>query len=490
MLFYESGGKAYGVFQDSRELVPKVGFHIPGKMGGVWFGALRVISSLKVEGFGKVLNVIYEDSGRKVKFEEGEAELLIPWMEESLFLKLRGNGRLEMKLDSTPSWKSEEVVKSFVPTVESNSRMRILGNFIEIPVLKETLVCISKGKCNPREFEKKKIEKRSRILEKVPEGRGSLEGALKTFLLEMYLKTENGEGLMAGLEEFPWWFSIDTSLMAPTLLRIGFSKILKMTLKTLLNKGKDIPPHEVINSGVVNNVFNEVELFSILYSVLLYTRCTGDTSLLDISQHYFETAKRLLRSGFPHGRGMVELKSEENLHLDVSCWAFAFLKELSEISKKFKRLQDSFFDNSLSFFENRFVKFWYDEKRKLFRDSSGEIHFTQIMPLYFKLVPREIALDVVQKLKDIGMITHKGLKHSLKRTEKEGFYGVKSEKVWWIANHLLIESASNYNLEVPYNLIELFHRDLEKFKTPPELVGGGGCFAQSWSALVGIRKNF
>ncbi len=485
MLFYESGGRVYGVFQDSKELIPRVGYHIPGKMGGVWFGALRVVSSLEVEGFGGALDVVYEDAGRRVIFERGEVELLAPWMEEALFLRLRGNGVLKIRLDSTPSWKSEGVIEPFSPEVRSDSDV-ILGDSLEIRLSGETHVCISRGGCDPKEFERKKVEKRSRILERVPEGRKSTEGALKTFLLEMYLKTDGGEGLMAGLEEFPWWFSIDTSFMAPTLLRIGFPDLLEKTLETLLVKGKDIPPHEVINSGIVNDVFNEVELFSVLHSVLLYTEETGDTSLLEISKPYFETAKSILKDGFPRGRGMVELESEEDLHLDVSCWAFAFLKELSKLSEKLGELRDGFFEERLSFFERHFLEFWFDERLKLFRDSSGEVHFTQLMPLYFELVPKDTAKEVIRKLENIGMITDRGLKHSLRRTKEEGFYGVKSEKVWWIANHILMKSASNYGLEIPYDLIELFHEDLERFKTPPELVGGGGCFAQSWSALVGI----
>jgi hypothetical protein len=85
------------------------------------------------------------------------------------------------------------------------------------------------------------------------------------------------------------------------------------------------------------------------------------------------------------------------------------------------------------------------------------------------------------------MITEKGLKHSLKKNEARGYYGNKAEKVWWLANALLKTANELYGspLDLSY-LKDLFEKDIKKYGTPPEIVGGGGCFSQSWSSLFFI----
>ncbi len=499
MLFYESGGRAYAVLQLSNELVPKTGFHLPGEMGGVWFGPMRTLSSIRIDGFGKPLSVSYENSGRKVRFERGELEILIPEMEESFYLRSLGCGKLILRTDGTPiwlserrGWKREEPIwngstfelEKFGKRIHISSTgdFRILDGEVHIDLKGKTSVCISFERCDPKRFDVKKEEKERSLLKVFPHGRNTLESSLKIFLKEMYLRTDWGYGIMAGLEDYPWWFTIDTSFLAPILLKIGLKEILRDSLENISNHTDRFPPHEIVNNGVVNETMNEVELFSFLHSILTYSLETGDDSLLE--EEFFNPAEDLLKNGFPRGRGMVELEGEGDLALDVSCWAFSFLRLYSKAMKLGMIGERKTFEKSLEFFEKNFLKFWYDEKRGLFRDFSRNVHFTQILPLYFELVPDDIGSRVLRTLRDIGMITPMGLRHSLIDTHEDGFYGLKTSKVWWLANALLMGSVKKYGSLDVSNLIALFEKDVGEFKTPPEIVGNeGGCFAQSWSAM-------
>ncbi len=494
MMFYESGGRAYGVFQVEKELIPEVGYHIPGKMGGIWFEDTRVISSIKVEGFGSALDVVYEDAGRTLKFEKGEIDILIPRFEKSVYFRFKGSGKVSFEIDGTRVWLSKPERFEIIGKgdyfeigdedlkIDYDGNLNIFDRGFEIRIDGENTLCVSFENSKSDEFDIKRSVKERDLKTRVPEGRSNLEGKLKTFIYEMYLKTKNGNGFMAGLEEYPWWFAIDTSFLVPELLKMGFSDLVRESLHYIISKSEDIPPHEIVTNGVVNDVYNEIELFSILHSVFVYTHETGDESLLEESQGILRRAIDDLSKGFPKGKGMVEVEGGDEW-LDVSSYAFALLKEY-EILKKRGIFESEDLDRSLEFFEDNFLKYWYDEESKLFKDEG--IHFTQVLPLHFGLIPKEIGKKILESLEKIGMITQKGLRHSLRKSKDEGYYGEKSEKVWWISNYLLKSAGYKYDtLDLSF-LEDLFEEDLGRYKTPPEIVGGGGCFAQTWSALFGL----
>jgi len=150
----------------------------------------------------------------------------------------------------------------------------------------------------------------------------------------------------------------------------------------------------------------------------------------------------------------------------------------------------------LRFYKENFMKDWFDEEKRLFWDYmidekkkfSG--FFTQIFPLFFRLVNKNLAIRILNELKKTGLISEKGLRHSLKGDEG-GFYGKKEEKIWWISNALLKRTVLSYGMNWDFSkLDEMFKHDMENVgmnHVTPEIVNmEGGCFAQAWSAYYPI----
>ncbi len=483
MKFIENGWKVYSVLQTSEELVPHVGWHVPGAMGGIWFPPFRVISSMRVAGLGDALSLEVSRATKKVVFERGEVEPLVPLGKRCFMVKISGRGKMEIELGGEREWPlgSGEVVisrsgfeidaSSF--SIESTYGFLITPNGFSIPLKGETVLKIFQEPCGS--FEEEKGIKERFYSERDASWSGSLEERMRAFLIEMFLEGKAGRGIMAGLEEYPWWFAIDTHFTTTALLKLNLFDLARESLENLIEKFNGELPHEVTTSGFKNSS-TESELFAILHSVYEYTKESGDGSLLVPSKHLLEEALNTLERGL-RGKGIVEVRGYEGKVLDLHAFAYAMLK-LASLFEKDKRIE-----RWLGWFDENFLKEWFNGLT-----FKGEIHFTQILPLYFGLVPAEVGKRVLLNLERIGMITEKGLKHSLTENETEGYYGNKAEKVWWLANALLKAANKIYGnpLELS-NLDELYEEDLSRFLTPPEIVGGdSGCFAQSWSSLFAV----
>ncbi len=473
MIFTENGGKVYSVLQVGKELVPRVGYHIKGEMGGIWFPPRRVVSSVKVMGFGNPERLFRYPGYKKIVFERGKIVLLAGYMKRCFYIELLGNGKVTLTLDDTPVWSPERSeVKEVKVGVEANGE-RFLENHIEIPVKGETIVKIFDEEC---EDFYKELERKEKIFRRKRADWSNVEGMLRASLLEAFVETESGEGIVAGFEEYPWWFSIDTHFTLPSLLKFGFQTEAKKSLENILKHGLK---HEISLIGI-GNPPSESEVFAIVQSIAEYTLRTGDTSFLEYLENFERKMLEILKEGNT-GRGIVEVSGYEGKLLDIDTFAFAALRGIEKLEKFTGYEMPEELKVFLEGFERGFLRKWYDEGKKLFK---GEIHFTQVLPLYFRLVPKDVGKNVLMRLKEIGMITDKGLKHSLFENETEGYYGNKAEKVWWLANALLKEANEAYDLPLDLSFLEnLFEQDLVSFGTPPEIVGGGGCFLQSWSSL-------
>ena len=488
MKFFESGGRVYGIFETSWDLIPESGYHIPGKMAGVWFGPIRLIGDLSVD-MGDFKGLKRKIWGKVLEFENGKLQLMAAWKKRCFFIKALGKGRLTIIFDGTPSWLSEKlgwkgdlkiegnevITDDGIYLVEvSNGTYEFREKTLEVLFDRETGVKIWQGTC--LDFWKEKENKEGFL-----KRHGADKDWMKRFLVEMYFDSGYGKGLMAGLEEFPWWFNVDLFFTAPVLISKGLGWIVKDTLLTLLEKMEFLPPHEVVSNGVVNEVFNEFEVFTAISTVSMYTEGENDDSFIPHLKHLMEIAEKLILKGLA-GRGMVEVEGYEGKVLDLETFAYKALRDLEMLERKIGIEMGKVLKWKLEKFEKEFLKEWYVPARGLFK---GPVHFTQVLPLYFGLVPRNVGRAVLRNIERIGMITKYGLKHSLQMNEKKGLYGEKAEKVWWLTNALLKRANQMYGnvLNLSY-LEELFERDLKSIGYPPEIVGGeSGCFAQSWSVL-------
>ena len=522
MLYYEAGRKGYLIF-DENGRIPKIGFHLPEDMAGLWFPPFKIIDCLDFQKPAR--KVMVNMVGRKVLFEDGEVEFLFSLDRKRFFIKIKGKLGIQLRLCETPVWNSDILGwRKTVPRISekedkilielknlntlffiksSGGLFSLKGNILKIKsLLPETVVCIGD---EPLKSVMKAYEEERMRKEEYYHLVNNEKGArfwLKNMLIDMFLANEYGEGVIAGFPEFPWWFGVDTFFIGRCLLEMDLVDFFKKSFSNLLRYSeKGRIPHEVITNGVIYHKGNPIE--TSLFVILLEDYYEKTKDLTFVEENYpmiLEGFKNLLKVPYPEGPGFVELEevsSEHVVTLDNAVAAYRALMALSKLSKLLKdekTLEWSL--DFLKFYRENFMKDWFDEEKRLFWDYMIDEEkkfsgfFTQIFPLFFRLVNKNLAIRILNELKKIGLISERGLRHSLKGDEG-GFYGKKEEKIWWISNALLKRTILSYGMNWDFsNLDEMFKHDMENVgmnHAIPEIVNmEGGCFAQAWSAYYPI----
>jgi len=522
MLYYEAGRKGYLIF-DENGRIPRIGFHLPEDMAGLWFPPFKIIDHLDFQRHAK--KVIVDVVGRKVLFEDGEAEFLFSLDRKRFFIKIKGRLGIQLRLCEIPVWYSnvlgwrkttpkifekEDKILVVLRNINASffiknfgSIFSLRGNTLKIKsILPEMVVYVGDEplKNVMKAYEEERVRKEE-YYHLVNNEKGT-RFWLKNMLIDMFLTNEYGEWVIGGCPEFPWWCGVDTFFIGRSLLEMDLTDFFKKSFSNLLrySEGGKIP-HEVITNGVVYHKGNPIE--TSLFVILLEDYYEKTKDLIFIEENYpviLEGFKSLLKTPYPEGPGFVELEevsSEQVITLDNAAAAYRAIIALSKLSKVLKdekTLEWSL--DLLKFYKRNFLKDWFNESKGLFWDymvNGGKKFsgfFTQILPLFFGLVNRKLTIRVMSELKKIGLITEKGLKHSL-RGDEGGFYGKKEEKIWWISNALLKRTAIFYRTNWDFSKLDnMFKHDMESIgmnHTIPEIVNmEGGCFAQAWSAYYPI----
>jgi len=143
---------------------------------------------------------------------------------------------------------------------------------------------------------------------------------------------EIGEGLSAGLPDYPWWFGCDNTYSLQGVLATGRPELARKTLQLIHDlsiktnhNGRII--HEVSTNGVVFNPGNINETPHFAFMIWDYYRWTGDEFLL---KEYFPTVKKglewLLKENdtngnlTPEGAGMMEIHGLDSEMIDVAVY--------------------------------------------------------------------------------------------------------------------------------------------------------------------------
>lgn len=173
---------------------------------------------------------------------------------------------------------------------------------------------------------------------------------------------EQGRGLSAGLDDYPWWFGCDNEYSLPAVLATGQDEIVYTTLRLLADfsektNGNGRMVHEVSTNGAVFNPGNVNETPQFASLVWAAYTWTGDRELLE---DYFPLIEKgldwLLKENdadgnlCPDGFGMMEIHGLNSEMIDVATYtqrAFADAARMAqvlgktELSQRYQQIADT-----------------------------------------------------------------------------------------------------------------------------------------------------
>jgi len=171
-----------------------------------------------------------------------------------------------------------------------------------------------------------------------------------------------GRGFGAGLQDYPWWFGVDSEYTIQGLIATGRKDLVYSTIELIHSlsekeNGNGRIIHEVSTNGVVFNPGNINETPQWASTIWEVYRWTGDREFL---QTYFPGIKKGLnwlltendKDGnlLPDGYGMMEIHGLESEMIDVAAYsqkAFADAAQMAkilgenELAKSYQQMADS-----------------------------------------------------------------------------------------------------------------------------------------------------
>ncbi|AKI97607.1 hypothetical protein [Kosmotoga pacifica] len=521
--FYESGRKVY-YFGRTNGKNEDIGWHVRGKMGGLWFENVRLFSSITLSRGDDILtpDKFTNNIHHKILVFGETALKFVAHPHESTFAislaDYKPNDALNFQVDPTPTWLEEEkltpvfeIVRRRAETViivslnekrkffirANTPSVKIKDDIITIIPQSNPLTCtISGDSVTHVPFDSVVGVKKEYYSKFLPADKEDIKFWAQLNALDLYFEREAGEGYVAGLPEFPWWFGIDSVYTGLGLLRTSQIELVKASIENLARFGDGLAPHEVTTAGRIYARARINELPAFAYLVTRYVALTGEVSFMKL----VDTAcKRLLSSinkdGYPVGEGIVEVPgTEASAMLDSASWFYKLLFELEssglidhlECRSETKPLLEKLHKN--------FIKVWGNEELFFDAISGGEKyffgHFIQIYPLALELVPKEYGKRALETMKERGFFTNNGMIHTLPLEMFEaGEYGPtdKNSIVWSLPTALALKAAINYgDTQLEAHMRSSFEEAL-KIGMPgaiPEILPDGGCTVQAWNAFL------
>ncbi|HCH45351.1 MULTISPECIES: glycogen debranching protein [unclassified Algoriphagus] len=186
---------------------------------------------------------------------------------------------------------------------------------------------------------------------------------------------EIGRGFGAGLQDYPWFFGVDSEYTIQGLLATGRKELVYSTLELIHNlsektNGNGRIIHEASTNGVVFNPGNINETPQWASTIWEVYRWTGDREFLE---KYFPSVEKgltwLLEENdsdgnlLADGYGMMEIHGLESEMIDVAAYsykAFADAAQIAEILGK-KALSESYQQTADALAEKINAEFWVPE---------------------------------------------------------------------------------------------------------------------------------
>lgn len=538
-LFYESGRRIFYVGRCSGNN-EEIGWHVRGKMAGLWTNRFRVFSSITLEKAGQVLlPVEFENRivGKQIEYYSGKLCFLAHPEVGLFYIEAKALPKgciLRLKMDSTAVWlESDSWViqnqhiqgdrfqwqlfhrdtqqfhtlygQACGATIRKQDNCWLIQpneHNTDTGVSCEIRIQIDQPPGLP--FAQAEVQKRDYYRTFLSAFQDNLFFWAQLNSLDLFFENEQGAGFVAGLPEYPWWFGIDSIYTCLGLLnRPAMIPLVRKNIENLLKWGDGLPLHEVTTTGKVHARARMNELLAFAFLLVRYTHQTGD-NLFQESLEY--TLRHIFRhvgtDGFPIGEGIIEVPTPPSpRYLDCACWWIRLLKELSTFPFLFSALNYRFQVNTIFQKVQHSLKTLWKTSNGLFYDyrttevGCFEGHFIQIYPFELGLLEEEEGKKSFQVLHEQGFFNAQGMIHSLPLHSFEaGDYGkgIKNELVWSLPTLLALRAASQYGQHDLYQrLLDCFYKGLnsgmkgaipELFSQPeiPNL----GCIVQGWNGYL------
>ena len=184
-----------------------------------------------------------------------------------------------------------------------------------------------------------------------------------------------GRGFGAGLQDYPWWFGVDTEYTVQGLIATGRKELVYESIELIhslseAENGNGKIVHEVSTNGVVFNSGNINETPQFASMIWEVYRWTGDRDFLE---KYFPTIEKGLNwllmendqdaNLLADGYGMMEIHGLESEMIDVASYsqkAFADAAKMAEVLEK-TELAKSYQEIAETLAERINTDFWVPE---------------------------------------------------------------------------------------------------------------------------------
>lgn len=306
-----------------------------------------------------------------------------------------------------------------------------------------------------------------------------------------------GRYFYAGIENFPFWFAIDSAYSVPGLMSAGLvpSALNAISIGEKFHQDGRVP-HQISPSGKI--AFQGHASVTPLWVLGLWDafRWTGNRELL--SAAYPVAVKGLFdytlgtidadNDGYPSGPGIVERDDMGAEKLDSVSYLWAALHALEQLAEA---MNDSETANRARHKADeiavRFQNDWWDEANKTYSMSLDETsHELRPMPHWAVIVPLEVGLALPDRAHTTltTLRQHYLNEWGLKHTRGD------DERVWTLPTAVLSHAAYRYDdTKLGFEMLSHITQTLEHGSIGMfhELIPEGMCFVQLWSGAMFIR---
>ncbi len=532
-LFYESGTRLYYVGRCSGDN-ESIGWHLPGKMGGLWIDTLRILSSIQVKEHDQVrMPERFQNHGlmKRLVFSFGTLSMMAhPFL--PVFFLIGGSWGKDQKIwlttDATPvwleksrweatsaqwhrgkgSWKRRECEElgdgcSFFLDGEGVELLFRSGVWVLSPTRREWTIQISKDAPFSIPFHSAREEKQKYLQKYLPAKSDGIGYWAAHNALDLFMERDKGAGFAAGFPEFPWWFGIDSIYTCLGLIRTPMLPMVRRTIDNLLHYGNGFPVHEITAEGKVYSSARMNEVLALIWLLIQYTQHSGETFYVSsVEKLVHHVLRHCDQDGFPLGEGIIEVPTPKLPgYLDCASWWVAILKALNQSPTIISGLEATL---GLSDFaqkvERNFLQRWkrtpslfFDIKTGTRMDYLG--HFIQVYPYELGIVDMRLGKESMGCMIEEGYFSPYGLVHSLPiHTFDAGDYGncLKNEMTWTLPAILGLRAAKRYGMDILFQkLLTNLQAGLREGMVGaiPEILSqpclpNNGCIVQAWNGYL------
>ncbi len=422
-----ASNKMYAVLNQNGTFSP-VGFHVEGKMSGIFSQPYRISNGYKITQNSKELQAKtynFENGGAIFNYENFTVKMCAFDNERvlalSFFADENFNAVFEMKTELDGCWTSEECgfkkgntllygkaddyaifkhefenLCAMVYTQNSDAlqeekcgiSINIKNNtriFIAVEKsVKELIKHIDDFDLNTQYSAQQTRRETLLNKTKLTTDCAQFDTAFNALKLNYDMLVQNidnvGEGYTTGFPDFPWFFGCDTSYGSHGTLSVGQVQMTKQTLKlikdiSLKTNGNGRVVHEVSPFGLIYNEGNLQETPHFISAVYETYKWTGDkeflSEMLPFCLDGMKWAESKAQDGAlcPVGAGIIEVPGLEGRVIDIAVLMVNAYKQLAYLCNKIgKEELEKEFESKKTAMQNEILEKFYCKDEEFFAD--------------------------------------------------------------------------------------------------------------------------